>query len=57
MWGAIQVLQERMSRIDHAKLIACDLVTEITSHFEVIRESQTMRYMTIFYCKNLTTQC
>lgn len=47
MWGAIQILHERMARIDHAKLIACDLISEITSQFEVIRESQTSRYLIV----------
>lgn len=41
LWGAIQILHERLSRIDQAKLIACDLVTHITNHFEVIREAHT----------------
>lgn len=41
LWGAIEILHERFSRVDHAKLIACDIVSKITSHFEKIREAKT----------------
>lgn len=37
IWGAIQNLHDRLSRVDHAKLIACELVNRITIHFEKIR--------------------
>lgn len=43
LWGAVQILHERLTRIDHAKLIACDLVIEVTNHFEMIREAQALR--------------
>nr|XP_022906354.1 sorting nexin-25 isoform X1 [Onthophagus taurus] len=42
LWGAVQVLHDRFSRIDHAKLLACDLITKITSHFEKIREAKSL---------------
>ncbi|XP_050300025.1 sorting nexin-25 isoform X2 [Anthonomus grandis grandis] len=38
LWSGIRKLHHRLSRIDHAKLIACDIVTVITHHFEKIRE-------------------
>ncbi|CAH0561356.1 unnamed protein product [Brassicogethes aeneus] len=41
MWGAIQILHERFARIDEAKLIAIDMVTKLTEHFENIREAKT----------------
>ncbi|EFA01504.2 Sorting nexin-25-like Protein [Tribolium castaneum] len=40
-WGAIEILHERFSRVDYAKLIACDIVSKITAHFEKIREAKT----------------
>jgi sorting nexin-25 len=42
LWGAIDILHERFSRVDHAKLIACDIVSKVTSHFEKIREAKTV---------------
>ncbi|KAK9875772.1 hypothetical protein WA026_009565 [Henosepilachna vigintioctopunctata] len=42
LWSAARTLQERLSRIDHVKLIACDVVTKITVHFEKIREAKTL---------------
>ncbi|CAG9791866.1 unnamed protein product [Diatraea saccharalis] len=37
IWGAIQNLYERLSKVDAEKLIAGDMVTKITQHFERIR--------------------
>ncbi|XP_044253925.1 sorting nexin-25 isoform X2 [Tribolium madens] len=41
LWGAIEILHDRFSRVDHAKLIACDIVSKITNHFEKIREAKS----------------
>ncbi|KAJ2950746.1 hypothetical protein O0L34_g9006 [Tuta absoluta] len=41
LWGAIQNLYERMQRIDAEKLIAGDMTTRITQHFERIRIAQS----------------
>ncbi|KAJ8949688.1 hypothetical protein NQ314_008150 [Rhamnusium bicolor] len=40
--GAVKALHEKLSRVDHAKLIACDIVSKITNHFERIRESKAL---------------
>ncbi|XP_066254123.1 sorting nexin-25-like [Euwallacea similis] len=40
LWGAIKHLHDKFQRFDHAKLIACDIVNVITSHFEKIREAK-----------------
>lgn len=45
VWGAIQSLQERFSRVDHTKLIACNIVNKITLHFEKIRIAQAAAYV------------
>lgn len=37
IWGAVQILHDRLVRMDHAKVIACDMVTKITNHFEKVR--------------------
>lgn len=37
MWGAVQTLYERLLRIDAEKLLANDMVTKVTQHFERIR--------------------
>ncbi|KAL3267068.1 hypothetical protein HHI36_011209, partial [Cryptolaemus montrouzieri] len=42
LWGAARTFKERLSRIDHIKFIACDIVTKITVHFEKIREAKTL---------------
>ncbi|XP_076273177.1 sorting nexin snazarus isoform X2 [Rhynchophorus ferrugineus] len=42
LWGAVKNLHDKFLRVDHAKLIACDIVGVITSHFEKIRESKSM---------------
>ncbi|KAI4462490.1 sorting nexin [Holotrichia oblita] len=42
LWGAIEILHERFSRVDHAKLMACDVVLKITNHFERIREAKIL---------------
>ncbi|XP_017769839.1 PREDICTED: sorting nexin-25 isoform X2 [Nicrophorus vespilloides] len=42
MWGAIQNLHDRLSRMDHVTLIACDMITKIEMHFERIREAKTL---------------
>lgn len=39
LWAAVQILHDRLLRIDHAKVIACDMVTKITNHFEKVRIS------------------
>lgn len=41
IWGAIQSLHERLSKVDHTKLVACSIVNKITFHFEKIRIAQT----------------
>ncbi|XP_046489669.1 sorting nexin-25 [Neodiprion pinetum] len=40
VWGAIQSLHDRLARVDHTKLVACDLVNKVTFHFEKIRIAQ-----------------
>lgn len=40
LWGSIKNLHEKFLRVDHAKLIACDIVNVITNHFEKIREAK-----------------
>ncbi|ERL93827.1 hypothetical protein D910_11113 [Dendroctonus ponderosae] len=40
LWGAVKNLHDKFLRVDHAKLIACDIVSVITSHFEKIREGK-----------------
>ncbi|KAL1509137.1 hypothetical protein ABEB36_003923 [Hypothenemus hampei] len=40
LWGAIKNLHEKFLRVDHAKLIACDVINVITLHFEKIREAK-----------------
>ncbi|KAK4887229.1 hypothetical protein RN001_003500 [Aquatica leii] len=42
LWSAINNLHERLTRVDHVKLIACDLVNRITNHFERIRDAKTL---------------
>lgn len=37
IWGGIQNLYERLSRVDAEKLLANDMVVKITQHFERIR--------------------
>lgn len=37
VWGGVQNLYERLLRVDAEKLIASDMVTKITQHFERIR--------------------
>lgn len=37
IWGAIHNLYERVLRVDAEKLLASDMVTKITQHFERIR--------------------
>ncbi|XP_012153795.1 sorting nexin-25 isoform X4 [Megachile rotundata] len=41
VWGAIQSLHDRLSKVDHTKLVACNIVNKITFHFEKIRIAQT----------------
>lgn len=36
-WGGVQNLYERLLRVDAEKLLASDMVTKITQHFERIR--------------------
>ncbi|CAG9766867.1 unnamed protein product [Ceutorhynchus assimilis] len=40
LWGAVKNLHDKMLRVDHAKLIACNIVDVITNHFEKIREAR-----------------
>ncbi|CAH1159701.1 unnamed protein product [Phaedon cochleariae] len=42
LWGAVNTLHEKLSRVDSAKLIAADIVSKITTHFERIRESKAL---------------
>ncbi|XP_046394040.1 sorting nexin-25 [Ischnura elegans] len=42
IWKAIQNLQERLSRIDEAKLVAGDMIVKVTQHFEKIRVARAM---------------
>ncbi|XP_031338942.1 sorting nexin-25 isoform X1 [Photinus pyralis] len=42
VWSAIHNLYQRLSRTDHVKLIACDLVNKITNHFEKIRDAKLL---------------
>lgn len=42
MWGAVGTIHEKLSRVDHAKLIAVDIVSKITQHFEKIREAKLL---------------
>lgn len=44
MWGAVKNLRDKLLRVDHSKLIACDIVNVITSHFEKIREAKLARF-------------
>ncbi|CAG9859711.1 unnamed protein product [Phyllotreta striolata] len=40
LWGAIKALHEKVSSVNKTKLIAVDIVTKITVHFEKIREAK-----------------
>ncbi|XP_066598002.1 sorting nexin-25-like isoform X2 [Prorops nasuta] len=40
LWSAVQSLHDRLSRIDHTKLVVCNIVNKITFHFEKIRIAQ-----------------
>ncbi|CAK1578206.1 unnamed protein product [Parnassius mnemosyne] len=37
IWGAVQTLYDRLLRVDAEKLLANDMVTKVTQHFERIR--------------------
>ncbi|XP_049865173.1 sorting nexin-25 isoform X2 [Pectinophora gossypiella] len=41
VWGAIQNLYERLLKVDAEKLLANDMITKITQHFERIRIAQS----------------
>lgn len=41
IWGGMQNLYERLLRVDAEKLLANDMVTKITLHFERIRIAKT----------------
>lgn len=41
LWGAIQDLHDRLSRVDVDKMIACDMITKVMLHFEKIRIAQS----------------
>ncbi|XP_053998110.1 sorting nexin-25-like isoform X2 [Hylaeus anthracinus] len=40
IWGAIQSLHDRLSKVDHTKLVVYNIVNKITFHFEKIRIAQ-----------------
>jgi len=40
VWGVIQSLHDRLSRVDHTKLVVCNIVNKLTFHFEKIRIAQ-----------------
>ncbi|KAG5319379.1 SNX25 protein, partial [Pseudoatta argentina] len=40
VWGAIQSLHDRLSHVDHTKLVVCSIVNKLTFHFEKIRIAQ-----------------
>ncbi|KAL6439937.1 hypothetical protein ACFW04_004151 [Cataglyphis niger] len=40
IWGAIQSLHDRLSHVDHTKLVVCNIVNKLTFHFEKIRIAQ-----------------
>ena len=40
VWGAIQSLHDRLLKVDHTKLVVCNIVNKITFHFEKIRIAQ-----------------
>lgn len=40
LWGAIQSLHDRLAKVDHVKLVACNIVNKITFHFEKVRLAQ-----------------
>ncbi|XP_015429731.1 PREDICTED: sorting nexin-25 isoform X2 [Dufourea novaeangliae] len=40
VWGAIQSVHDRLSKVDHTKLVVCNIVNKITFHFEKIRIAQ-----------------
>ncbi|KAL6259029.1 hypothetical protein P5V15_008952 [Pogonomyrmex californicus] len=40
VWGAIQSLHDRLSRVDHTKLVVCNIMNKLTFHFEKIRIAQ-----------------
>ena len=42
MWFVISTVSERLSKVDHVKLLANDIVRKVTEHFENIRIVQTM---------------
>lgn len=42
IWYALGKLRERFTNVDETRLIAVDMVTKITQHFEKIREAQTL---------------
>ncbi|KAJ8726892.1 hypothetical protein PYW08_015289 [Mythimna loreyi] len=41
VWGGVQNLYERLLRVDAEKLLASDMVTKITQHFERIRVARS----------------
>lgn len=41
IWSGIQNLHERLLKVDAEKMLASDMVTRITQHFERIRIAQT----------------
>jgi hypothetical protein len=40
LWHVTKNLEERLSKIDQARLVAVDMVNIVTQHFERIRQAQ-----------------
>jgi len=40
IWEGIKSLHERLSQVDQTQLVACDMMTKVTSHFERLRLAQ-----------------
>lgn len=49
VWGAIQNFYERLLRVDPEKLLANDMVTKITQHFERIRIAKSCGQVSYIY--------
>jgi hypothetical protein len=41
LWHVTKNLEERLSKIDQARLVAVDMVNVVTQHFERIRQAQS----------------
>ncbi|CAB3359141.1 Hypothetical predicted protein [Cloeon dipterum] len=40
IWEGIKKLHERLSQVDQTQLVACDMITRVTTHFERLRLAQ-----------------